>query len=583
MMTWPEPRNLNTLEEISKYCTMLYEHLTQESSLRIGDFAQVEQLAKRYSLLLAGNQGVDNGEYNSSGVMTTDQIGDAAIEVANIADNAVETAKIAADAVVAAKIAVSGLDGTSGDVAANHIVAGMLQSNCVTTVKLQADSVTAPKINVVGLDGTSGRICVADATDANVVTGGVNSYATTLIQAGKILISGSTPLSDWSHATDATLIDGGEIYTGSITATQIATNTITVDKLTTGLSPNLLKAKYTDFQSFANDDNIGTVYDGTATCDTGDFYIGDRCLKMIASAANNITYLGSSSINYNIRLEPSTKYIVSYYAKASSGTPTVGGYIKQDDTALKTLGTTTITTSWVRYQFTVTTDINLTDSGVLRINNDTDGATVWFDAIQVEKASAATSPEATPYKPSGVVEIHGGQIEADTITATQIDAGTITADKLVLGQRQYWYSRPTDSIKNSNDTERTLTSTSYAKKKETKVNEDTGEMRIYFELKSGASGQSVYGRVYVNGEAVGTEQSIANDTYVEKIETLGGFNKDDLIQIYTRAFDEGNTVYVRYFRFKYDRAVTIVAGAELDTPLSTVSQTAFDVTNTSGY
>jgi len=134
---------------------------------------------------------------------------------------------------VAAKIAVSGLDGTSGDVASNHIVAGMVQTNAITSVKINADAVTAAKINVVGLDGTSGRIVLADAIDANVVSSGINSYATTLIQAGKIVISGATNLDDWRNATDTTKIEGGSIYTNTVTATQIAAGTITATQIAT--------------------------------------------------------------------------------------------------------------------------------------------------------------------------------------------------------------------------------------------------------------------------------------------------------------------------------------------------------------
>ena len=91
----------------------------------------------------------------------------------------------------------------------------------IVTGDLIADAVTAEKINVVGLDGATGRIIVADATDANAVTAGVNTYASTLIQAGKILISGAVNLDDWGHASDATLIDGGMIYTNSIVSGSI--------------------------------------------------------------------------------------------------------------------------------------------------------------------------------------------------------------------------------------------------------------------------------------------------------------------------------------------------------------------------
>ena len=149
-------------------------------------------------------------------VGTTD-IQNSAIEANQIATNAIEEAKVAADAITAAKIAVAGLDGTSGDVAANHIVAGMLQTDSVTSAKIQADAVTATKINVVGLDGATGRIIVADATDADAVTGGINTHASTLIQAGKIVISGATNLDNWADVTE---INGGAIKANSISGSQ---------------------------------------------------------------------------------------------------------------------------------------------------------------------------------------------------------------------------------------------------------------------------------------------------------------------------------------------------------------------------
>jgi len=90
---------------------------------------------------------------------------------------------------------------------------------------IYADSVTAAQINVAGLDGVSGRIVIADVTDANVLTNGINTHATTLITAGKIVISGVTKLEDWRKGGDVTKIDGGQISTGTITA----------DKLTVGI------------------------------------------------------------------------------------------------------------------------------------------------------------------------------------------------------------------------------------------------------------------------------------------------------------------------------------------------------------
>jgi len=151
---------------------------------------------------------------------------------------------------------------------------------------------------------------------------------------------------------------------------------------------------------------------------------------MIATAPDNYVYLSSSAATYNIRLKPSTKYILSAYIKSASGTPYIRLAIKQDDGVFQNPTHKRCSTSWVRYEFIVTTGAGLTDSGLILTVNEDSPFTTWFDAIQVEEASAAASPEASPYTPCGTVEIHGGQIEAETITAGKILTGTITANEI---------------------------------------------------------------------------------------------------------------------------------------------------------
>ena len=141
----------------------------------------------------------------------------------------------------------------------------------VTTNKIKADAVTATKINVVGLNGSSGRIIVADATDANVVTGGINTYAATLIGAGKILISGATTLADWKNGTDQTKIDGGEIYTDTVTATQI--NVATLSAISA---------------------DIGTVTSGTITGVT--IQTSASANTGVKMSTSNITVYGSGNL-----------------------------------------------------------------------------------------------------------------------------------------------------------------------------------------------------------------------------------------------------------------------------------------------
>jgi hypothetical protein len=171
---------------------------------------------------------------------------------------------------------------TATQIQASTITANELATNSVTSDKILADAVTASKINVVGLDGTTGRIVVADATDANTITGAINSHATTIIEPGKVLISGTTKLSDWSSGVDATYVDGGKIYTNSITAdqiaagtitgTQIADGTVTTDKILTVDAAKILLSGTTYLSNWRNGSDVtkidgGKIYTGSITAD----------------------------------------------------------------------------------------------------------------------------------------------------------------------------------------------------------------------------------------------------------------------------------------------------------------------------
>jgi len=91
-------------------------------------------------------------------------------------------------------------------------------------------------------------------------------------------------------------------------------------------------------------------------------------------------------------------------------------------------------------------------------------------------------------------------------------------------------------------TERSSTSTSYAKVKEM-VAGFTGTHRITFEMKESGSGFNPRARIYKNGVAFGTEQSSTGNSYVEKVEDLS-FTEGDLIQLYVK-IDSGATVYAK--------------------------------------
>ncbi|MBA7513320.1 hypothetical protein ES705_05335 [subsurface metagenome] len=620
--------------------------------------------------------------------ITTDKIADGAIvnkklydecvDASKIADEAVEEAKIALDAVTAAKIAVAGLDGETGDVAANHIVAEMLQAGCVVTEKLYAGAVTAPKIDVVGLDGETGRICVVDDVDADEIVDGINAHALTLIEPGKVLISGETDLSDWSHGVDATFIDGGKIYTQSITAAQILAGTITASEINVADFINLPSDEnlvgYWSFDEGTGTlavDGSGNGNDGTLTnmeeADWVDGKVG-KCLDF--DGENDWVDCGGGA-----ELKPENEITISLWANQDV---VAGGDIhdavdhhdgyeiqERDDShwrvyfKLSVSGWQFAIASGITNQVgqsyhvvatfdTTTGEINIYIDGVLEgttdgfigetivyggvdktyIGSQNSGVARHFNGLIDEvriynRALTEAEIKALYLYPAGnkAVTISGGQIAAETITVDQILARTITADRIALGAitadeiaagaitadeidagtitcdeihantitadnlapeiKTYWYSGVSTNSRNMNVTERTTSSSTYVKVKEMKINEVTGRMNVHFGLLATEGGaKSVQGKIYKNGSPIsGNEWSTSNlITWEYFEEAIDACAVNDLIQIYAKKRGVDEVAKVKDMTLRYDRALSIVWGETLTTPLPTVLQTPFSVT-----
>ena len=75
-----------------------------------------------------------------------------------------------------------------------------------------------------------------------------------------------------------------------------------------------------------------------------------------------------------------------------------------------------------------------------------------------------------------------------------------------------------------------MASATYVKTKEVKVGSG-GEYRIKFSIKVLVA-TTVYGKIYRNGIAVGTERSTGSGSYVEFSEDISGWASGDLIQVY---------------------------------------------------
>jgi len=125
------------------------------------------------------------------------------------------------------------------------------------------------------LGNTSAFSTGDNATPTDVESGDLDSTLT--LAASKILIDGTTYLSNWRHGTDATKIDGGDIYAGTVTASQIAAGTITADEI----SANTIT--YDELRKVS----------GTEAVDTGCMRDASAAISQSSSTDGNVTVTGS--------------------------------------------------------------------------------------------------------------------------------------------------------------------------------------------------------------------------------------------------------------------------------------------------
>lgn len=113
------------------------------------------------------------------------------------------------------------------------------------------------------------------------------------------------------------------------------------------------------------------------------------------------------------------------------------------------------------------------------------------------------------------------------------------------------------NIRNSHDVEVSSTSGTLVKVKTITFNEGLiGNQRFLFDLK-GSTTNSVYGRIYKNGVALGTLQNASSISYVTKSEDLTqDFQIGDTVELWIRSNGTA-TVYVSNFRICYDDNQTI--------------------------
>jgi hypothetical protein len=195
------------------------------------------------------------------------------------------------------------------------------------------------------------------------------------------------------------------------------------------------------------------------------------------------------------------------------------------------------------------TPVTFKTPAVGHCHDDSDSSVIGTDGVP----EAAIQADAVGSKNIKDADGTSGQ---DTSTGYGIKTNhmqdlAVTEAKLSIGSMpQTKLNASAGDIENVNasaDGEQTSTSDTYEKKKEIACPR-SGTLRISFDLKS-SNLQSVYGRIYRNGVAVGTEQSTAITSYTTYSQDISGWSHNDLIQLYVRR--SGAAVcYCRNFRVK---------------------------------
>ena len=129
------------------------------------------------------------------------------------------------------------------------------------------------------------------------------------------------------------------------------------------------------------------------------------------------------------------------------------------------------------------------------------------------------------------------------VNADAITSGTLRLESLPL----QWVA--SDNLRHNNDTERFGNNAAYTKIKE--INIDflmKGTLRLKFDIRSNIDTHISYAKIYLNGVAIGTEQSTSSSTYSTKSEDIAlNLHDGDLLQIYVKqAADE--SVYIQNFK-----------------------------------
>lgn len=369
----------------------------------------------------------------ATGTITAAQIAGLAISGDKIAANAISAAKISAGTITATELATNSV--TTLKIATGAVTANEIATNAITAVKVAAGAIETDKLGANAV--TADKIASNSITAAEIATNAITAdeLAANAVKAVNIEANAIT-----ADKLAANSITAGKIAANGVVAENIAAGAITASKLAIA-SQNLLWDVDT-FEQYVD----GSVAFGaagssvnTVTSET-DSPFGKNTLKHVSTGTNSSFY-PNPSINTSsgwARIAIGKRYILSAYVKTTSATAVTLQLVsvpREFNSGTSSSGATTGSISlsaadgWKRISVLTSVIGGTNPALAYYIRSLTSGITTYWDGFMLEEYNGVDAAP-SPFVPGGSVYIHGGNVAANSITATQIAANTITASEI---------------------------------------------------------------------------------------------------------------------------------------------------------
>lgn len=139
-----------------------------------------------------------------------------------------------------------------------------------------------------------------------------------------------------------------------------------------------------------------------------------------------------------------------------------------------------------------------------------------------------------------------------------------------------------NNLKNSNDSEKYTTNSSYTPIKKTTLNADLSVVRIKFDGRTDNAAHAAKFKIYKNGIEIGSEQTSNSIEYTTYSEDFTNLVSGDYFEIYAKSVDGSSyTALARNFRFYYDRKITKIGALTLSAAIDITDGNPISTTNNS--